>query len=1402
MEFFKQYVLLAVLVVIQLSAGIGTAAAASTACAALNGLSGDQLSSRVTYTPDKFEAGDTFSISFSNNGSQAGLGQMGSDYVLAHAQDQTVFWTYYASDKPAGLVSKSYDSAFLTTHGLWLQLNTGNAITGVSVSCVNTTATVNLTVTPTAFPDATYGQAYSQTLTASGGTEPYSFTVTSGTLPPGISLSASGVISGTPTEVGAKPFTVRVSDSAATPNAKDISTSFNVVGTYPSAPPAPVATAGDGQAIVAFVPPSSDGGYEIASYTVTASPGNIKGYGSNSPIMVNGLTNGTAYTFTVAAYGPRGSGPDSPASNSVMPVGAQTITFLNPGSQNFGNSPTLTATSSSGLPVTFASTAIGVCTTTPGGALTFLSAGICSITATQVGNASYAAAAPVQQSFQINAVAPGAPVMGTATVGDGLAIVSFSAPASNGGGTITGYTVTSNPGGITATSTGSPVTVTGLTNGVAYTFTATATNAAGTSAASAASNSVISKGSQTISFPNPGAKDFGSTSQLDATASSGLSVLLTSNTTSVCTISGTSLHAVAPGNCSVTANQPGNAAYGAAATVTQSFAIVVPGGAVSISTTSVPNAVAGKAYAAALSAAGGAAPFTWSLLDGAPAGIALSTSGALAGTASTSGSYGLKVRITDAAGQIDEASVQLVIDAPAIVIAPSAIPAGRVGEVYDQTLTASGGTAPYQFTTTGTLPAGMRLSMTGQLRGTPLEPGTFAVQVTATDALGFDVGQTYTLIVAEKAPITNADTATTSANAAVSIPVTRNDAGPITGVAIVQAPVHGTATVDGLAIAYTPGKDYFGTDTLTYTAIGPGGASQAATVSITVNAGALPIAAAKTITLQAGTSVTIDAAEGATNGPFVAAAVTTKPATGAAQVRGTSLIYMAAADGSGKVTFDYTLSNAFGASAPATVTLQVNPVPVAPSIVEVTVAGNTSTVDLTAGATGGPFTAAAVVSVQPATAGTATIAQIAGGYALTFTANELFSGAAKVAYTLSNAFATSAASVVSFTVQGRSDPSKDAEVIGILSAQADATRRMATGQISNFQRRLEQLHNGHPATGFSNGITLNSASASAATARDDRARGHGPNTTDDRSAVGSSILADQKAPASADQTAGLLPGGASVWTGGAVNFGKAGSTRGNTSTDFTTSGLSMGADKLFSDGLIIGAGVGYGHDNTDVGSQQSSSKVDSYSAAIYASYRPTDAFFIDSLLGYQWLSLDSVRTVTDNGGRVIGSRSGKQWFGSLSTGYLLQSKDIQLTPYGRFDVAQASLDSFSEQGDDFYALNYQAQVVKTSTVSTGVLAQFTVKRDYGVWAPQLRAEYGRDLEGASNALMSYADLLGGHVYRANLLQQSRDHTLLGGGLSLQTLGGWTVSAEYQVQLESNTGDNQSVRIGIEKKFDH
>src|SRR5207248_7777115 len=71
----------------------------------------------------------------------------------------------------------------------------------------------DLLLSPSTLPDGSARVAYNQTITASGGTAPFTFALTSGTLPTGLTLSVSGVLSGTPTVAGSFTFTVTATDA-------------------------------------------------------------------------------------------------------------------------------------------------------------------------------------------------------------------------------------------------------------------------------------------------------------------------------------------------------------------------------------------------------------------------------------------------------------------------------------------------------------------------------------------------------------------------------------------------------------------------------------------------------------------------------------------------------------------------------------------------------------------------------------------------------------------------------------------------------------------------------------------------------------------------------------------------------------------------------------------------------------------------------------------------------------------------------------------------------------------------------------------------------------------------------------------------------------------------------------
>ena len=161
---------------------------------------------------------------------------------------------------------------------------------------------------------------------------------------------------------------------------------------------------------------------------------------------------------------------------------------------------------------------------------------------------------------------------------------------------------------------------------------------------------------------------------------------------------------------------------------------------------SSPSAAQGLAYSVTFTASGGVPTYAFAFENGTlPPGLSLSGA-TLSGTPTTQGSYTFGIRVADSStgtgsyAEVETVTLQ-VIPPPTISISPAAVPSATVAVAYSQTLSASGGTAPYGFAiTAGSLPAGLSIDpSTGALAGTPTAAGTFNFTVTATDSRRADV---------------------------------------------------------------------------------------------------------------------------------------------------------------------------------------------------------------------------------------------------------------------------------------------------------------------------------------------------------------------------------------------------------------------------------------------------------------------------------------------------------------------------------------------------------------------------------------------------------------------------------------------------------------------------------------
>ncbi|MFN7974887.1 MAG: putative Ig domain-containing protein [Acidobacteriota bacterium] len=175
-------------------------------------------------------------------------------------------------------------------------------------------------------------------------------------------------------------------------------------------------------------------------------------------------------------------------------------------------------------------------------------------------------------------------------------------------------------------------------------------------------------------------------------------------------------------------------------------------GTIVLAPATLPVGTQGTPYGATLTASGGSAPYTFAVTSGSlPAGLSLSAAGVISGTPSAAGSSGVTITATDAAGCTGSHPYTITIN-PAgcgtIAIAPASLPSGTVGVPYSQQLTASGGTAPYGYAvTSGALPAGLTLSASGLVSGTPSAGGASSFVVEATDAAGCKGTKPYTITI-------------------------------------------------------------------------------------------------------------------------------------------------------------------------------------------------------------------------------------------------------------------------------------------------------------------------------------------------------------------------------------------------------------------------------------------------------------------------------------------------------------------------------------------------------------------------------------------------------------------------------------------------------------------------------
>ncbi len=624
-----------------------------------------------------------------------------------------------------------------------------------------------LSITTTSFPVGVVGTNYPNTgAVAAGGTGGYSWSLTSGMSAlnaAGLSFSAPGVLSGTPTSTGSIPITVKVTDQgggAATQNVTvQINSALSVSTT--SVPTGEVGVAVSYQ--LQYAGGSGTGSWLAAGGTL---PNGVTISGSG--VVTGTPTQSGNFTFTARftdSYSDVANGSVTWTVNAAPTV---TTTLLPAGQQNSSYSATLTAMGGSGAGYTWTVPAESL----PAG-LSLSAQGQITGTPTAAGN--YSITVSVTDSLggkgvqTLNFTIDVAGTIITTNIPSGDVIVNISgttygAQSSSGpnqiywqlpfnanNGALLEYTV--QPGAYTfrvIDPADAQAAFPSLTNTqLGYMYTAWTYNSPYTTSTLVFNSSAVGNSAQNQLF---------SVAEIDQT---------------VYTAQAAYNRAIAGGfyNQLFVGARNATPTYNYTFTVPTTLVFAVPdnglydnGGGTSIliapvaanppsiTTSSLPSALVNTSYGPfTLAATGGSGIYTWSV-NLLPPGLSLSTTGTISGTPTSAANYsGIVVTVTDSvSGTTATQTYSMQINSN-LSITTSSLTGGTVGQAFSQTLAATGGSgnsANYSWSATG-LPSFLTLSASGVLSGTPTNTGTFNnIVVTVTDSVSSQTANmTYSLTV-------------------------------------------------------------------------------------------------------------------------------------------------------------------------------------------------------------------------------------------------------------------------------------------------------------------------------------------------------------------------------------------------------------------------------------------------------------------------------------------------------------------------------------------------------------------------------------------------------------------------------------------------------------------------------
>ena len=749
----------------------------------------------------------------------AGTGVGPFTWALAQGSNLPAWLSFSASGT---LSASAAVPTTATTSQLTVQVKDANNI----VATLPLMVTVPIQITTASLPNAEQTGTYNSTLTAIGGSGTYStWTVSSGSLPTGLTLGANGAITGTVANTAtSQTFTVQVTDSNNATGSQQYSISIAPLVAI-TAPSAASLTANIGAAYSLTLGTATGTG--VGPFTWSVAQGsalpNWLSLSSAGVLSASAAVPTTATTsgFTVQVKDANNIVATLPVTVTVpiqittasLPATEQTLAYPTTnlaaigGSGTYSNWSVITGSLPNGLTLAANGALSGTATVTA-------TTQVFTVQVTDSKNATATKQFTISINSQLKVTPPSAASL-TATIGNAF---SLSLQPDTGTG-VAPYNWSVAQG--STLPAWLSFTTAGLLS-VANQVPTTATTASFTVQVTDASNVTVSV---PLTVTVPLVIVSGSLSSGEVTLAYNSGALIAQGGSGAYTWSATGLPAWASISASTGAitGSPtsGNSNLSIKVTdslnanVTKAFTLnIFP--VVAVSTTSLPGATVNTAYSQTLAAAGGVSPYTWHLTGALPSGLTLDTStGAITGSAGCpGGTSNFSVTAKDSLNVTSASqALSIVNSTPPLTISTTTVPNALADTAYSQQLQATGGALACGGSITwtvvsGSLPSWLTLSNAGVLSGTPggTDAGTVSFTVQVSDGVNTPVTQGLTFVVSAGAGH--------SVSGTVSL---TNNGGPLSGVSVtigsqtVNTDNNGNYTVQNVpggtqsvSLSYTP----------------------------------------------------------------------------------------------------------------------------------------------------------------------------------------------------------------------------------------------------------------------------------------------------------------------------------------------------------------------------------------------------------------------------------------------------------------------------------------------------------------------------------------------------------------------------------------------------------------------